>query len=541
MATYVEFKPDESYRHTVLSGVELSQDVADHTVTQSNADLANDVLVRQSFRLPVKYKRGDETTPEITGVQICCTVADADAFTANIVLTVEEFGDELELARGSISGAPAVGPKVWIDVYFNQPIPIPDEYMERFFHLGISTKSPIWYAYPSTFFGTKTVGLGGALTFRLLTNTADNGVDFLGNRYRSVVRRTDIENVSTVASPDPNTFWYSKPNPSKFAVESLYFDVSDGLGHAQVVDRLLLDPITPNVYFNIYYSNEGVGATTEAEWENKLWTPVFYTFKAERRQEHALPEPVTAKFMKVEFSHLQPQTYVPGPFQQKLIYKKHPKWVLSYFLARFSKTTEDPNVSSRVRVVFDALSLAYQYYTDDLESTPNIPAQLERVIEEATNDTSDMVDSDLLDQIHFTMKPYLSQPATLGITNRTVLSELARSQIGSATYSTEVMSYQGANTTQVSSLNREALILENNYPVMFFYLTCRHKYREVEAYLADDKAYFVGVRELAFTREHYTAASDNSLYVENLGDFTNVIRNDFIEEDYLPFKPNPQP
>jgi hypothetical protein len=136
------------------------------------------------------------------------------------------------------------------------------------------------------------------------------------------------------------------------------------------------------------------------------------------------------------------------------------------------------------------------------------------------------------------MKPYRTRPVNRASNLGTLLSNMALAQ-SQGTYSTERINSATADTTQVSSLDREQLIVENNYPVMFFYLTCRHKYRELEAYFEDDKAYFVGVRELAFTREHYVQASDNAMYTENMGDFTNAWRNDFIEEEYIPFKEPP--
>jgi hypothetical protein len=524
---YPEFKPSSATRHTLLSGVEVRQEVA-------NSSVVTDVPVQQSFRLPVDFKRGNEASPDITGVSICCSVTDVDAFHANLTLYVEEFGDLLPIAQGSVNGAAAVGDKIWIDCYFNEPIQIPDEYTQRFFHLEVRANGAIWYSYPATFFGTATVGQGGNLAFRVLTNTADSGVDFLGNRFRSIVRTADPERFNSTTGTS-NSFWMSKPNPSKFAVESLYFDVSDGLNHASVVDRILLDPITPNVYFNLYYTDEGDPGETEAEWENKLWTPVFQTFKAERRQEHSLPVPITAKYVKVEFSHLQPQVYAPGIFHQAIRYKKHPKWVLDYFMSRLSRTTEDPYVASRISVVFDALRLAYDYYTDDLEDgNANPPVQDVAAFLSDRTDQSDEVETALIDQISLATKPYRTRPINRASNLDALLANMAISQTQAA-YSTERINSATADTTQVSSLDREQLIVENNYPVMFFYLTCRHKYRELETYFEDNKAYFVGVRELAFTREHYVQASDTAMYTENLGDFTNAWRNDFIEDEHIPF------
>jgi hypothetical protein len=82
--------------------------------------------------------------------------------------------------------------------------------------------------------------------------------------------------------------------------------------------------------------------------------------------------------------------------------------------------------------------------------------------------------------------------------------------------------------SDVSTLNRDQVVLEQDYPVMFFYLTARHKYREVQAPFSHDRAYFVGIRELSFIRQHYATATDDRLYVESNVDTANAERNDFL-------------
>jgi hypothetical protein len=82
----------------------------------------------------------------------------------------------------------------------------------------------------------------------------------------------------------------------------------------------------------------------------------------------------------------------------------------------------------------------------------------------------------------------------------------------------------------VEQRNRE-VTYENNYPVMFFYVTARHKYREVVAEFSSNRGYFAGVREIGFLRNHYASAQDNVLYVEPGGDNVNTSRSDFTTLD----------
>jgi hypothetical protein len=381
------------------------------------------------------------------------------------------------------------------------------------------------------------VANGGEISFcfRVLSLAADSGVDFLGNQYRSVVTRNQAENISTALGADRDSYWLSKPNPSKFAVENLYFDVRNATSEQSVIDRLLIDPITPGAYFNVYYSVEGEAGASEVTWESKLWTRVSQTFRMERRETHVFPEPVTAKFIKIEFSHLQARHYAPGDFQQAIRYKKHPKWVLDYFLARLSTDQINPFLSDRVRVIYDALDLAYNYYLDDLGQEPSTTVDVNNTARTQVTsflsnrtDLSDRIDPSTLDRINLVMNIFQQHPALRG-TPDTLLAQYAHDTVSyTDDYPIEQNRPGALNLPDVSSLNRDSVVIEQDFPVMFFYLTCRHAYREVEAKFSHDRAYFVGVRELAFLRDNYMAAFDTGTYIEPAADTQNIERNEFI-------------
>lgn len=507
-------------RYSLLSGIELNHSDSPESLVQPNE-------LEQTFYLPLDYRRAGDMTPDLTGFQVCMDVEDAQRHRLEYSFEVHQFGDWEVLRSGTVEGTHTAGQYVWIDVYFDDTLEVPAEWLSNPFRISVSSEAGVWLDGDDN------------LLYRVLSASADSGVDFLGNSYRSMVSRNAVDTLSTIATDQVNNFWLSKPNPTRFAVESLYFDVRDGLNHATVVDRVLVDPITPGVYFTLYYSEDGSPASSEDGWEAKVWTPVYQIFKAARRQEHALSAPITAKYIKVEFSHLQPQFYAPGTFQQPITFKQHPKWVLDYFMVREAATDEGP-LNSRVRVVFDAMELAYHYYLDDLRNDPAPPLSYAAEYMSDRTDKSDDVDRQTLDRILTIMKPYTRQPAERlrGVDSIVqAYSELSRS----AGYPVESITRDVAVTTAAMSLEKMALIRDNNMPVTFFYIPAAHGYRVATATLATDKAFFVGVRELAFTRDHYTVASDQSLYVENLSDFTNVVRNDFIEQEYIDFGARPAP
>jgi hypothetical protein len=688
----------------------------------------------QEFFFPKDYQRGttaDElATPSLTGWQLLVDALDADDAQIEWVCEYQIFGvGWVQIASGSATGTFATG-QLWFDMYFDEPVDV-SGFVDSRFRFGFKANTSIdkiWYSAPNPLYATtaratlqdQTPLVSGtddySFCFRVLGLTADEGTDFLGNKYRSTVVNATAQNVSTTDGEVDKT-WMSKPNPSRFAVESLYFDVrprqddvydtpvnwaknpsfakdltwwtavnstgarvttkqkigaaaiqltatsnanslirsdnipvdvgdevtvsawflagtvarqsliqfrwldaantivldEDGVflvndlvewrrGHAMktapagavslqirlygnygaqtgelsyidaimvsksgdidyvdgsfdgyiwggdannsvtykmpsatitddvaVIDRVLVDPITPNVYFNVYFSSEGAPGSNEDEWEGKLWERVPQTFKATQRESHLLGTPVLAKYIKIEFSHLQAKSYSPGDFAKPVSYKKHPKWVLDYFLARL----DTENLSAgRVGVVFDSIDLAYNYYLDDLGQEPTKPVEINNAFIvnqylQNRGDASDQVDSAILDKITLSLTPYQQHPSNFATSDYLLGQQVRQIATRDPDYPYEKLPITRSNLRDVDSLRNTPVIFEQSYPVMFFYLTCRHKYREIIAPFSHDRAYFVGIREINFSRDIYSVASDTNQYIERAGDETSMERNDF--------------
>lgn len=386
-----------------------------------------------------------------------------------------------------------------------------------------------------------------SLLFRLLAPVAEEGQDFLGNNYRSVAVKSKVDNTSTLSAENTDKYWLSKPNPSKYGVEALYYDVSKN-GQPTVVDRVLLDPLTNGMYCNVYWSNEGDPGTDSDLWDNKLWHRIPSTYRLDKRQVLALPNPIIAKYIKLEFTSLQARYYDPGTFQKPITYKKHPKWVLDYFMVRLQSqlNSDDTYLARNVAVTFDAYDLAYNYYLDDLDQEPSTPVELgyDKIGEltkflQDRSDISDKVDLTTLTEISTELRPYESNPALQG-TFKFILSQYAqttaRSQpIGNLVvptdYPVEDLDLAFNNPLDVSRLDRDQVVIEKNFPIMFFFVDCRHKYRLVNASLDHNRAYFAGIKEVAFLRDHYAVPFDSSLYIEGVGDTVNSERSDFETVD----------
>jgi hypothetical protein len=534
-----------------LSGIAYNQNQP-----PSNLDGINDWVSLadwkiQEFRLPENFVRGsgEQKIPALTGFQFFVDVPEGAEDTATLewVLDIQRPGIGWQsLVSGATTGTYISGTEVWFDAFFNKPVELSLDDANRFFRFKIrgTDVDHIWYSIPNpldytgvaaydsdetTILYDPESGNKAAFLFRLLAASADAGTDFLGNSYRSAV----LENKPEDVEAGVGNYWLSKPNPSKFAVECLYFDVSSN-DEATVVDRILVDPVTPGMYFHVYFSNDGSPGTSDNDWEDRLWTPVTKSFQATKRETHVLPAPITAKYICIEFSHLQARSYDPGDFHQPIRYKKHPKWVLDYFLLQTVRLTEDHFIPRQVTILYDALDLAYNYYVDDLLDKPDDPAsfsETEKLHDFLTDrsDLSDKVDPDTLARIETRLAPWRNQPGLRGPLDYLPSSyTTAVASTRETDYPTEAPVVTPITTVDVSTTDRDAVVFEQSYPVMYFFVESRHFYRQVEAEFEYHRAYFAGVKEVTFLRDNYAIAHDNDLYIETAGDEVNVWRNDFV-------------
>lgn len=248
---------------------------------------------------------------------------------------------------------------------------------------------------------------------------------------------------------------------------------------------------------------------------------------ANKRETYVLPEPISAKFIKIEFSNLQPKSYNPGNFQLPIGFKKFPDWVSQKFISALSNPEF---IAGKVGVVYDALEFAYIYYLGDLNQSPSQPLPPEETL--LSNLQSGLVDPKTLEQINLKLNTYMEPPAALADTSTILGSYAGLQYLSQFNYPTESEpTFAGSVSLNVSTSNREAIVLDQGMPIMYFYLTCRHQYKEIKATFDKNRAYFAGVNEIAFIRDTYGTTSDTELYIESGTDYVNSERNDFFIEE----------
>jgi hypothetical protein len=155
------------------------------------------------------------------------------------------------------------------------------------------------------------------------------------------------------------------------------------------------------------------------------------------------------------------------------------------------------------------------------------------------------LDATTMSQIKTIFDRFSSHPASSITTDNAVskfATDLASSTLGmdvsgykimtAENYPFESVSVAEADTVPTSTFDKDDLLMEKNFPSMFFYVTCRHGYREALAKFENDKAFFAGIKEVVFQREDHSSLYDKKLYTYGIGEGSlNVEHNDFTLVD----------
>lgn len=362
---------------------------------------------------------------------------------------------------------------------------------------------------------------------------ADQGVDVLGNQFRTAIQTYDSDN-TVDGSTQP---WYSQPNPSKFAVEALYFDLGN-----QVVDEIYINPITFGCDMHFYYSDDD----DETDWDNKLWTPIPQNYVL-KRGFHALPRPTNIKFLKIEFSNLTAVPYEPVEFPAPgpITFRRYPIWINSYFTAlhpidvqdalfQVDPLNIDPLTFGFVKID-DRLVSSYEAtrVKQTIDTEPEIKTFIDSVVNQSGTITQPQAQIESTIEYHSPMQWQTDLIANLDTTR--ALSRAALEPHDTATdtgWGSELGLPSIDPPFMASSDDMSVALKEKVFPVMFFSRRCRHQYQIVKAPLDAKIAYIVGVNDVQFYRRNFTKPTDDKLYIETFDDTAHAEIQEFVQSDW---------
>lgn len=391
---------------------------------------------------------------------------------------------------------------------------------------------------------------------------SDAGVDILGNSYTTSLNTLGVANLNSGTS-----FWQSQPNPVPDAVEALYFDLrinaqpgtmtyldfSDrlqaydtrGVGDLEnylttgvTFDEIYIDPVTTGPYMHVYWSNDD-----DPDWDNKLWTPIMQTYIL-RKGYHALPQTITTKYLKLEFSNLNPMPYnvQEYPTAPRVIYRKYPTWVQTYFGQVFdAQLTSNSAFGNFDLVEVDPLVFGFQRDADNFDTSysqirqvpptqtdDEIKAFISNLIS-PTTDVSNAIQTQQESQINFNPSFMWQQDLLSLLDSSRALSRYIQNSEVSTMVESPPDTLPEPNYQSVPDLT-DAQILKQS-PIMFFPRICRHSYQEIQGTRLARAAYFVAIKNVQFYRRDYTASFDEAQYFDPL-DATNSTQNEFTLNEW---------
>ena len=365
-------------------------------------------------------------------------------------------------------------------------------------------------------------------------------VDVLGNYYRTSLNVYSIENRFKTKK---NKYWKSQINPDKFAVEALYFDVSQN-GQSVAIDEIFIDPLTPGCVTHFYYSEDD----SLTDWDNKLWNPIprHYVLAKESYQ---LPNTIYAKYIKIEFSKLAAIPYNFPTTQEKIQYRLFPSWVEQIakdFASGGNAPTSDANAFAEVSNTFINSGIVTP------ESDRLTPERSKSILDFIREN----VRSTVLDEYQVWKNPERETQRGSQISEvnfypnavdnlyhnsllQTVTSRVSNSKFDTLLASVDPNSWKTENyilpkpLVNVSSKNnRNPIEEEKNWPDMWFMKKCRHAYKIVESPRSGKIGYYVGIKDIKFYKRDKTKTFDDRNYIITLNDESFIEKNEFYANNW---------
>lgn len=366
-------------------------------------------------------------------------------------------------------------------------------------------------------------------------------IDLLGNYYKTTLSSYSIDNLFKTKK---NKYWKSQINPDKFAVEALYFDVSQN-DEAVAVDEIFLDPLTPGCLVHFYYSTDD----TLTSWDNKLWNPIPRHYVLSK-QSYQLPNTIYAKYIKIEFSRLATTPYNFISSQEKIQYRLFPTWVeqlsKDFAFVSFNLPTSDSSSYSQIQNTFINSGVVVPE-SDRLtpESSKSVLDFIKQNVRSTVldeyqvwkNPDQEGQSATQISEVNFYPNSYdnLYHNSLLQtVPNRASNSKfnLLLSNLDPNAWKTEKYLLPKPLVNISSKSNRDLIEEEKNWPEMWFMKKCRHAYKIVESPRSGKVGYYVGIKDVKFYKRDKTKTFDDRNYIITLSDESFIEKNEFYANDW---------
>jgi len=365
-------------------------------------------------------------------------------------------------------------------------------------------------------------------------------IDLLGNSFKTSLNEYSLESCFKTKK---NKYWKSQINPDKFAVEALYFDVSQN-DQAVALDEIFIDPLTPGCVMHFYYSTDD----ELTDWDNKFWIPIprHYVLAKESYQ---FPNTIYAKYIKIEFSKLNLTPYNFPTTQEKIQYRLFPTWVEQLskdFASLGNAPTSNSNAYAEVRNTFinsgivtpesDRLTpemskSILDFIKQNVRSTVLDEYQVWKNPEQQDGKVSQISEvifyPNNVDNLYHNS---LLNTVTTRVRNSKF--EFLLSNLDTNAWKTENYILPKPLVNVSSKSDRTPIEEEQNWPDMWFMKKCRHAYKVVESPRSGKVGYYVGIKDIKFYKRDKTKTFDDRNYIITLNDESFIEKNEFYANDW---------
>jgi hypothetical protein len=305
---------------------------------------------------------------------------------------------------------------------------------------------------------------------------------------------------------------------------------------------ILAEDYTSNFSLDNVQFNKTTSTSVQA-WDYKLWNPINRHYRLQKGF-LSLPNPVTAKYIKLEFTKLTPTPYesVYNPLLPLVEFNAYPSWVVAYINDNFSQVTSLNQLKAET-VNYNLINTGVQQPNQTLMSDP----QPESILDYVNSLSNSDITKSSQQEYNSWFAPHASSkiqtpsnqnpqvyPNTLYQEDslfNTVQNPNPLNQVYSGVNPGALSNYSQESTLgpptvgPITARSDDTIIKEKNFPDLWFPRVCRHAYQVVQTQRDSKLAYNVAIKNIAFYLTNRSVPTNNPFYFETLADISNADNN----------------